>query len=297
QKYRLAKLTAMKLKITYLSLLCVWLSACQEESGAPVSTNIRQTPVAQVGEQIIYKEDVDAELRGLPDNFQYLSQNNLAQKKVLDTLIRRTALSQQAFLLGLDQDPLIHREIQRSRDSIMIGALRDWELVQIPTPDAEAIQQYYDQHISSFTIPEQIHARHILVRQKSDALEIIQQLKDQQEDFATLAISLSIDDSNKSRGGDLNWFPHGIMVPAFEKAAFALKNEGDISPAVKTQYGWHIIELLGKRPAYKQTLAESKEEILQILRQQVLDAWMDKLVQESQVNIIAGSSDQSEPAL
>jgi len=258
-----------------------------------LTSNIEQTPIAHVGSETIYKEDVDAELRDLPSHLQHLVQNNSARQQVLKTLIRRSVLSQQAFALGLDQDALVHRRINRSRDSIMIEVLRDWELSQLPTPSPEDIEKYYKLHISHFTTPEQIHARHILVRQKSEALDILKELKRHKDDFASLAAHHSIDDSNKSRGGDLNWFPHGIMVPSFEKVAFALKNTGDISKPVKTQYGWHIIELLGKRPAYKQTLEEAKEEILQILRQQALDSWMDTLVKDSQITII----DNLEPTL
>jgi len=291
-----AKLTAMKVKITYLSLCCLLLTACQEPQNVQLTNSIQQTPIAQVGTQTIYKEDIDAELRDLPSHLQHLSQNKNARQQILNTLIRRSVLSQQAFTLGLDQDTLVHRRINRSRDSIMIEALRDWESSQLPIPKAEDIQAYYTLHISHFTIPEQIHARHILVRQKSEALDILKQLKHHKDDFASLAAHHSIDDSNKSRGGDLNWFPHGIMVADFEKVAFTLKNIGDISKPVKTQYGWHIIELLGKRPAYKQTLEESKEEILQILHQQALDSWMDKLVQESQINII-NSDNTLEPTL
>ncbi len=285
----------MKAKITYLSLCTLLLTSCQEPQDMQMVNRIQQTPIAQVGTQTIYKEDVDAELRDLPSHLQHLSQNKNARQQVLKTLIRRSVLSQQAFTLGLEQDALVHRRINRSRDSIMIEALRDWELSQIPTPSPKDIQTYYKLHISHFTIPEQIHARHILVRQKSEALDILKQLKHHKDDFASLAAHHSIDDSNKSRGGDLNWFPHGIMVASFEKVAFGLKNIGDISKPVKTQYGWHIIELLGKRPAYKQTLKEAKDEILQILRQQALDTWMDGLVKDSQINII--NSGNLEPTL
>jgi len=284
----------MKAKITYLSILLL-LAACQEQQNAHTAPDIQQTPIAQVGAQTIYKEDVDAELRDLPSHLQHLSQNNQAREQVLSTLIRRAVLSQQAFALGLDQDSIIRRKINRSRDSIMIEALRDWEISQLPPPNEKSIQAYYQEHLSHFTIPEQVHARHILVRQKSEALNILKQLKSHKDNFTALAAHYSIDDSNKSRGGDLNWFSHGTMVESFEKVAFTLKNIGDISQPIKTKYGWHIIELLGKRPAYTQTLADSKEEILQILRQQALDKWMDKLVKESHINIIRGNL--SEPAL
>jgi peptidyl-prolyl cis-trans isomerase C len=153
-------------------------------------------------------------------------------------------------------------------------------------PNQETIQKYYNAHLAQFTIPEQIHARHILLRKKADALNILRQLKQHKADFSTLAAQYSIDDSNKSRGGDLNWFPRGVMVPSFEKVAFALKHNGDISQPVQTQYGWHIIQRLEKRPAYRQTLAEAKDEIIQILQKKELDSWVDKLVQESQVKVI-----------
>jgi len=283
----------MKVKITYLSLLCLALTSCQEPQDVHMVNNIQQTPIAHVGTQTIYKEDVDAELRDLPSHFQHLSQNKKARQQIVNTLIRRSVLSQQAFTLGLDQDTLIHRRITRSRDSILIEALRDWKLSQLPAPSPKDIQSYYEQHIHHFTIPEQIHARHILVRQKAEALSILKQLQHHKDDFAALASQYSIDDSNKSRGGDLNWFPHGVMVADFEKVAFALKNIGDISRPVKTQYGWHIIELLGKRSTYKQTLQEAKEEILQILRQQSLDIWMNTLVKDSQIKMI----DDLDPAL
>jgi len=286
----------MNVKITYLSLCCLLLSACQEPHDVHTVNAIQQTPIAQIGTQTIYNEDIDAELRALPPHLQHLSQNKNARQQILKTLIRRSVLSQQAFKLGLDQDTLVHRRIKRSRDSIMIEALRDWESSQLPTPKPKDIETYYKLHLSHFTIPEQIHARHILVRQKDEAQAILKQLKHHKDDFASLAAHHSIDDSNKSRGGDLNWFPHGIMVNTFEKVAFALKNIGDISKPIKTQYGWHIIELLGKRPAYTQSLKESKDEILQILQQQALDTWMDEQVQQSQITMINNDS-SLEPTL
>ena len=132
---------------------------------------------------------------------------------------------------------------------------------------------------------EQIHARHILVGSEKLAWKILKKLGRNRESFDVLAATHSLDDSNKSRGGDLNWFPRGIMVKAFEKVAFTLKEHG-LSKPVKTQFGWHVIEVLGKRPAHIKSLNESRDEITNLLQQKGLDQWIDKLILKADVTIL-----------
>jgi peptidyl-prolyl cis-trans isomerase D len=93
---------------------------------------------------------------------------------------------------------------------------------------------------------EYIWARHILVSSEVTATEIISKLN-QGANFEELAKQYSEDPGSQSSGGNLGWFPRGQMVPEFDAAAFTLKNIGDITQQpVKSSYGYHIIQLLGR---------------------------------------------------
>jgi len=93
-------------------------------------------------------------------------------------------------------------------------------------------------------VQPQVRAAHILVANEETAREIKAEL-DKGADFATLARSRSTDPSNKDKGGDLDWFPKGVMAPEFEQAAFS-QPVGVVGEPVKTQFGWHLITVLDK---------------------------------------------------
>ena len=90
----------------------------------------------------------------------------------------------------------------------------------------------------------QARASHILVKTEQEATSIKKRIEGG-EDFAANAKRFSKCPS-KDKGGDLGWFGKGMMVPEFEKAAFAAK-EGDVIGPVKTQFGYHMIKILGQK--------------------------------------------------
>lgn len=93
----------------------------------------------------------------------------------------------------------------------------------------------------------QVWARHILVEDEAIALLVLDKLKDG-DDFAALAVEFSKDTGSAVKGGDLGWFGTGMMVPEFETAAFALEKTGDYTTTpVKSQFGYHIIQLIAKQ--------------------------------------------------
>lgn len=106
---------------------------------------------------------------------------------------------------------------------------------------------------------EQVWARHILVESEEEAKKIYQELKDG-ADFAELAKEKSKDTGSGAGGGDLGWFGKGQMVAEFEEAAFKLKI-GEVSQPVKSQFGYHIIQVLGheERPVDDAQYQQQKE--------------------------------------
>ncbi|HEU5461089.1 MAG TPA: peptidylprolyl isomerase [Nitrososphaeraceae archaeon] len=85
-----------------------------------------------------------------------------------------------------------------------------------------------------------IKCLHILVKKNSEALTVLNRLKNG-ESFTNLAKELSIDKASGKRGGDLGFFRKGMMVKPFEEVAFRLE-KGQISEPVKTEFGYHIIK-------------------------------------------------------
>ncbi len=285
----------MKQTSALLTAAVLIMSACQQQAEHTSTEALPNSPIAAtVNGSAIYERDINQELAAMPESLQQYRENPQARSHILHTLIRRHVVSQKAVELGLDLDPLVRQRIEKARRQILIDAARSWQHLHMPRIEEAAIQAYYDSHSDDFTVAEQIHARHILVSTEKQAKAILRKLR-HRGDFSALAASQSLDDSNKSRGGDLNWFPRGVMVQPFEDAAFALE-PNTLSAPVKTKFGWHIIEVLSKRPSSKKALADVRDEIISQLQQAQMQNWFSKLEQEAHINLMPPYRSEDTPS-
>src|SRR5262245_46786379 len=151
--------------------------------------------------------------------------------------------------------------------------LVDLEALRAKTAITPAdVERAYNDNIDQYRAPEQIRASHILLKTegKDDAAVKARAeglLKDAKagSDFAELAKKNSEDEGTAAKGGDLDFFERGRMVPEFDSAAFALK-VGDISDLVKTQYGYHIIKLTDKKGGVTRTVDDVRQQLTDQLK-------------------------------
>ena len=144
---------------------------------------------------------------------------------------------------------------------------------------ADEIKSYYEANISKYGEPEQRRASHILTVVKSGAgdaekakareraAQILEQLRKSPGSFAELAKKNSGDPGSASQGGDLGFFSRGMMVRAFEDAAFGLK-PNQISDLVESDFGFHIIKITGIKAGKMKSLELARPEIERELRKQ-----------------------------
>ncbi len=179
--------------------------------------------------------------------------------------------------------------IPEQRDLLVLTADQESVAKRIQLPEADLLRAY-NANKDHFRLPERVHVRHILLttagkpaadvpKIQAKAEDILKQLK-AGADFAELAKKDSEDPGSAANGGDLNWIQHGQTVPEFDHAAFSLK-PGELSGVIKTQYGFHIIQVLAKEEARLKPFEEVKDQIEIQLRQQVARDTLERLMDQA----------------
>jgi parvulin-like peptidyl-prolyl isomerase len=169
---------------------------------------------------------------------------------------------------------------QQLKAQMLQDAVQKKVYADIKVSDAD-VKKYFENpaNEAQFNVPESIDARHVLVKTKAEADKVRALLEADNTDanWKKVAAEYSTDTGSKSNGGSLGNFPKGRMVKPFEEAAFALKIN-EISQPVKSQFGYHVIEVTKKTEGTTQTLEQAKTTIEQQLKyQKQSTAWEDWL--------------------
>lgn len=208
--------------------------------------------------------------------------------------------TQQAFDKALQDRGMTMDSLKKdARVDLSVTKLMDAEVATLPGPSDADAKAFYDKNPDKFKEDESVRASHILVRvdEKADAAakkkaraeidSVLQQAK-AGADFAKLAQEHS-QDGSAAQGGDLNYFPKGQMVPAFDKVAFELK-PGQISDVVTTQFGYHIIKVVDHKAARTVPFDEAQPKIKEFLagqkKQEHADAFVETLKKKAKIEVL-----------
>jgi peptidyl-prolyl cis-trans isomerase C len=187
--------------------------------------------------------------------------------------------SAEQFKAAMEKQGLTEAALRKSiEENLLFQQVVEQALKNLPGPTEEDIKKFYDDNPQYFEEPETVHAAHILLKvdknatpeQKAEIKKkiegILNDIESKQITFAEAAAKNSEDTSNAQKGGDLGFFARGQMVKPFEDAAFSAK-AGTVTPAVETQFGFHLINVIEIKPAGKKSLEDAKPVIQQFLEQ------------------------------
>ncbi|MCL6105946.1 MAG: peptidyl-prolyl cis-trans isomerase [Actinobacteria bacterium] len=307
-KKRARRVTYAAAALAVLAVLLV-LAGCGSSSVSLAKVNGQDITKAEVDREVKFRDGCSA--AGKPGTAQFKSY----ETQMVDVLVSQQIINSEAAKKGISvSDNEISQAITEEQNALggsaklkqqeSCAGVSDDQLRNMmkddlyfrklianvtkndpPVTDAEA-QDYYNQHKNdqTFQAPETRRVRHILVSDLATAQKIKAQL-DAGADFATLAKQYSIDPGSKDNGGELTTSDgspdipsqNSGFVPAFEQAMDKL-SAGQISDPVKTQFGWHIIQVESIKPAGLESFNQVKDSLKQGLamerEQQTFNTWM-----------------------
>jgi peptidyl-prolyl cis-trans isomerase C len=285
----------MKKVLIFLCLVLLLIGCGKKEDGGKVLASID-------GEKITLDE-FNKELDRIPANMKMLVLTQSGKQSFLDRYIVKRLLMEEAKKENIEKDKEFQDRLTDIREQLLIESLLKKKVTTNINTSDEQLKEYYEKNKDKFKTGQEVDTRQILVKTEKEAKEIRAKL-DKGEDFADLARKFSIDPSAKSTGGAIGFHAKGTLVPEYEAVAFKLTKVGQISAPVKTQLGYHIIQLQGVKPPaytpYEEVKEFIKQRIVQERQSDVLEKYVSDLKAKAKITINAellkGEAEKGGPA-
>lgn len=258
-------------------------SAEGDDPGNPV--------VAKVNGKEITRLEVLSFIQTLPPQTRQIPVEQLFPL-ALDQVVNAELIGDKVKGVNLDKDPEVEKQMKLARQQIVRTVFMQKEAEKAVTEDM--IKAAYEEYKKDFPKIEEVKARHILVKEEALAKDVIKQLEDG-ADFSALAKEHSFD-ATKDRGGELSFFSKQDVVPQFGEAAFSMDiNEISKTP-VKSDFGYHVIQVLEKRQRPPAEYEKAKPYLVAQLRGKVLGDIVEKWRDEAKIEIFDINGKPVEPA-
>lgn len=229
-------------------------------------------------------QDIDAFAQRIPEKDRpgYFDSPKRIEGTIMGLLLKKQ-LAAQARAEKLDQDAVVQREIQLATEDTLAGAQIDHYKTTLKLPDFDPLaREYYLAHKSEFVDPGVVQVKHVLVSNEGrsdDAAkarigEVEAAARAHPDQFDALVEKYSDDPSKADNHGLIDDAASNKMAGPFARAAAALKKPGDISPIVKTKFGYHVLKLVAHNPDRQKTFDEIRAGLVEKLRNDWIDQRM-----------------------
>lgn len=236
-----------------------------------------EVEIVRQGDTAVTLTDVEGFLQHIPEDRRvgFLLGAERVQQMLIN-ILRDKQLANQATAMKLDHSPAVEAELAFVRNQILATRrLEAYEAsLKIPSMEAAAKEEY-SAHKADYVIPESVDVQHVLISEKgrsdAEAKALAEKVRAEAaanpEGFEPLVAKYSEDPSKASNNGLIREAASAKMAKGFAAAAKNLKVPGEISPVVKTQFGYHVLRLVRKVPSKSQDFAAVKDQLIGKLRE------------------------------
>lgn len=250
------------------ALTAASLVACQRQESKRADAVLATVDGVQITESTFQKE-----AQNLPPAVRPLVATPSGRAQFVDSLIVRELLLREALRRGIERRPEVRDRLEQARRSILLETLlRDVSDNAAQVSD-NAVRTYYEKNKAEFAAGERVRVRHIVFAKK-DVAEIIARKAKKGTPFKEL---MQISQMAGATAADLGLIERGAYDKEFEKAVFGAPANSIVGP-VKTAYGYHVIQVLDKRPAGVPPFEEVKDKIAAELKETTVRGAFDNLV-------------------
>jgi peptidyl-prolyl cis-trans isomerase C len=259
-------------------------------AGAAPAPAASDPVVFTAGGETMTRTQFERLLANLPQQVRTQAATPEGKRQLADKLADMRILAQEARSRGLQSTPDVASQLKMQEDSLLANAMYQ-HLVQTAKPSEADLKASYEARKAEF---EQVKVRHILVRVQGSRLPLRKDQKEltdaealakakalrerivKGEDFVAVAKAESDDTATGAKGGDLGTLSHGHVIPEFEQAVFAL-TPGQISEPVKTQFGYHLIQVQERTtPEFEKVRGELERDLQNEAATQAVRALREK---------------------
>lgn len=249
------------------------------------------TPLITDGPIVVDRTDFDAILLRIPE--EYRAEVRMSPERVstlIDSVYVQRVLAAKARDDGMDKDPAVQKRMQQAQEQVLAEMYRQKVEKDTPTPATfeQHAREIYATDKAKFTVPEQFEVQQVLIglkgRTREQALErarkVYQEATGGKDEFLAYALKYSDEEQQRDRmRGELGWVLADRLVKPVRDALAHMK-KGEISQPVESEYGFHVLKLIGREPARIPSFDEVKPKLIAAERERLKKARVEAMLEK-----------------